>query len=280
MKKRFVTLLTVLCLLVSLAGPVYAAGNTYIFDDEGLLMPDAALRLEQQCALAAEQYGCGIYVVTLSDFTSYGFDARTAAEEIYRGSDFGVGENKNGIMLMLSMAERDYALICYGDIANSVFTDHMQARIAEGFLDDLSVDDWEGGLTDYVENSIYALESFNGTVGESYEGYYEESVYYPETAGSRLGYVLSGFGWAIMLISVIIALVACLIMKNGMKTAKIATYAGEYIPKGGVNLQVRQDVFTHTTRQVIHHERNHSSGGGGGRTSVGGGGFSGRSGKF
>ena len=281
MKKGIVTLSLVLCLLMSLMVPVCAAAGGYVYETTGsLLNSDEAARLEQQCAEAAADYDCGIYIVVLADCTEYAPDPYEAAQVIYRSMDFGVGENKNGIMLMLSMAERDYALICYGDIANSVFTDRVQERIADGFLDDLSVNDWEGGFSDFVSDSAYALAHFDGTIGESYDGYYEDGVYYEETAGNRLWYVLSGYGWAIVLISPVIALVVCLIMKSGMKTAKIATRAGDYIPQGGVELRVRQDVFTHTTRQVIHHERQSSGGGGGGHTSVGSGGFSGRSGKF
>ena len=136
-----------------------------------------------------------------------------------------------------------------------------------------------GGLTDFVENSAEALASFDGAIGESYEGYYEDGVYYEPTFVSRLLYVVSEFGIVIGAVSPVVALAACLIMKAGMKTARKATRAGDYIPKGGVSLSVRQDLFTHTTRQVIHHESNHNSGGGG-HTSVGSGGFSGRSGKF
>lgn len=280
MKKRLMTLLVMLCLLVSLTAPVYAAEHAYVFDIIGLLNVGEAAELEQQCADAAAEYDCGIYVVLLNDFSEYHADPFQAAQVIYRGMDFGVGENKNGIMLMLSLSERDYALICYGDIANSVFTDRMQIAIEDDFLDDFAVNDWEGGLRDYVENSVYALANYNGEIGESYDGYYENGVYYEETALARLRYVVSEFGLAIGGISLVIALAVCLIMKNGMKTARVATLAGEYIPKGGLSLSVRQDVFTHTTRQVIHHERDHGNGGGGGHTSVGSGGFSGRSGKF
>lgn len=280
MKKKMMTLLMTLCLLVILAVPAYAADNAYVFETTGALLDGEEIdRLEQQCVEAAANYGCGIYIVTLYDFSEYHPDPFEAAQVIYRGMDFGVGENKNGIMLMLSLSERDYALICYGDIANSVFTDRMQIAIEDDFLDDFSADDWEGGLTDFVENSVEALAGFDGEIGESYEGYYEDGVYYEPTFGSRLLYVVSEFGIVIAAISLVIALAVCLLMKAGMKTARKAERAEGYIPKGGLDLSVRQDLFTHTTRQVIHHESNQNSGGGG-HTSVGSGGFSGRSGKF
>ncbi|MBQ3010998.1 MAG: TPM domain-containing protein [Oscillospiraceae bacterium] len=282
MKKRFATLLMMLCLLAALAVPAYAADEAYVFETTGVMLDaEGIARLEQQCADAADAYGCGIYIVTLYDFSEYHPDPFEAAQVIYRSMDFGVGENKNGIMLMLSLSERDYALICYGDIANSVFTDRMQIAIEEDFLDNFGANDWDGGLTDFVENSISALAGFDGEIGESYDGYYENGVYYEPTFGSRLVYVVSEYWYIIGAVSLIVALVVCLILKSGMKTARKATHAGNYISENGVKLSVRQDTFTHTTRQVIHHESNNSGGsGGGGRTSVGSSGFSGRSGKF
>lgn len=279
MKKRFVMLLVVLVLLMSMAVPAYAADNTYVFDTIGLLDEYEAAELEQMCA-AATVYDCGIYVVLLNDFSMYHSDPRLAAEELYRQSSFGLGENKNGILLMLSMSERDYALVCYGDLANSVFTDRVQDRIVDDFLDDFGVNNWEGGLSDYVAGCIDALENFDGTIGEVYPGYYEDGVYYEPSIFSDILYTWSEFGFAIVPVSLLIAGLVCIGMKRSMKTARISHTAEAYIPRGGVDLTVREDVFTHTTRRVIHHERDNGSSGGGGGTSIGSSGFSGRSGKF
>lgn len=279
MKKHVLTLLVLLCLLMPMTTYVCAADDGYIFETTGVLLNgDEAAALDRQCADAAAACDCGIYVVVLVDHRAYHEDPLTAAETIYRDMDFGVGENKNGILLMLSMAERDYAMVCYGDIANSVFTDRVQDSIADDFLDDFSVNNWDGGLSDFVSNSAEALASFDGTVGESYPGHYEDGVYEQEPSGPAVLYVLGKFGWMIALGSVAIALGVCLVMKNGMKTARKAVHANQYIPRGGVELRISKDIFTHTTTQVIHHES--PSGGSGGGTSVRSSGFSGRSGKF
>lgn len=283
MKKRVVTLLLLVCLAVCMGLPVYAADNAYIFETTGVLLDGEELfELEQQCAAAADSYGCGIYVVTLNDFSYYHTDPLYAAEEIYRSMDFGIGENRNGILLMLSMSERDYALVAYGDIANSVFTDRMQDRIIDDFLDDFAVNDWEEGLTDFVENSAYALATFDGTVGEAYSGYYEDGEYHDGITFTHTQYLSGMFATVILPVSLVIALVVCLIMKGQMKTNRIAHTAEAYIPAGGVKLKVRSDNFTHTTTQKIIHSSDDDSSGsfGGGHTTVRSSGFSGRSGKF
>lgn len=55
--------------------------------------------------------------------------------------------------------------------------------------------------------------------------------------------------------ALVVALIAVLVMKAGMRTANKATRAGEYIPSGGVHMRVQQDRFTHTTRHVIQHQK-------------------------
>ena len=54
---------------------------------------------------------------------------------------------------MLSMTERDFAMVAYGDIANSVFTDRKQDGIIDDFLDDFAYDDWAGGIADYIRTN-------------------------------------------------------------------------------------------------------------------------------
>lgn len=281
MRKGFAVLLAMLCLLMCLTVSVSAEGTQYIYEETGaLLTEEEILSLEQFCAETAEIYGCGIYVLTLNDYTKYHSDPYEAAEVIYRNKGFGVGENKNGILLMLSMSERDYALVCYGDIGNSVFTDSMQDYIEDAFLEPLAVNDWYGGLATYVYCCARALESFDGNIGEAYPGYYENGEYYVDM-GLRLQYVYRLYAPIIIGISLVIALVVCLIMKSRMKTAKIASRAEGYIPMGGVDLRVLDSEHIRTTRRVIHHgDDDNNSSFGGGHTSVRSSGFSGRSGKF
>ena len=289
--KRVLTLLTVICLLCVLALPVAAQGEGFIYDDAWLLSDAAYAELEQQCMAAAEEYGCGIYVVTLEEFSSYGLDALSAAEAIYTYVGMGIGENKNGIMLLLSMSERDFALVTYGDIANSVFTDHAQDLVIDAFLDDFADDDWEGGLRDYVEICVYGLENFDGVIGEAYEGYYKDGVYYPsarpdESIVDKFVRVWSQVGLFGLGVSFIVAVIICGIQLQNMRTARLAKNANRYFSLRGLDIRLREDELTHTTHRTVIHKKEdndyRSSGGGfsSGSTSVRSSGFSGKSGKF
>ena len=74
----------------------------------------------------SNRYGCGVYVVSLQDYRDYGSysSIRNFSEEFYNHYRLGLGQNRNGILLVLSMAERDYCLIAYGSDAHYAFTDY------------------------------------------------------------------------------------------------------------------------------------------------------------
>lgn len=274
--KKLCSLLVLLCLLLGLTVTVHAADEGYLFDQADLLSDDEEAALEMVLA-QAHTYGCGVYIAAVEDLMDWGaYDAYSAAQNIY--ADMGCAED--GILLMISMADRDYALICHGYLGNAMFDSFAMDDIEDAFLDDLGRNDWLGGFEDYASACISAMDSYDPSApagSDAYQEPYQDVPYVPAGIAQRLAW-MSGGQWLLVLgVPFALALIVCLMMKSGMKTAGIATRAGNYIPKGGVNLTARSDIYTHSTTRVIHHEPPKSSGGGG---IGGGGGFSGRSGKF
>ena len=258
MKKRFVlamVLCIALCLAFGGAALASSAGNSlgYVNDAVGLLSPDEQQELETTAAQLAERYGCGVYVIIVDDYTDYtNGSTRDFAKETYINYDLGVGEDKNGILLVLSISDRDYYLLPKGDIANAAFTDYGQEQLTQEFLDDFRYDNWFAGFRDYMS-----------------------------TAGQYLEAAENGTGVNILFIVVIpclISLAVCGIFAAQMKTARRQTGARGYISHGGVDMRVTQDQFLyHTeTRQHIPDKSDAPSGG----TTVDSQGFSGRGGKF
>ena len=258
MKKRFVlamVLCIALCLAFGGAALASSAGNSlgYVNDAVGLLSLDEQQELETTAAQLAERYGCGVYVIIVDDYTDYtNGSTRDFAKETYINYDLGVGEDKNGILLVLSISDRDYYLLTKGDIANAAFTDYGQEQLTQEFLDDFRYDNWFAGFRDYMS-----------------------------TAGQYLEAAENGTGVNILFIVVIpclISLAVCGIFAAQMKTARRQTGARGYISHGGVDMRVTQDQFLyHTeTRQHIPDKSDAPSGG----TTVDSQGFSGRGGKF
>lgn len=267
MKKR---LLTALCAVVMLlaALPARATGASCVIDRAGLLRTEELDELGRRAQAICDAYQCGLYIVTVEDYWDYGATPFDAACNIYRDWGLGVGEDRDGLILMLSMSDRDFATAVYGPWAHSVFTDDVLRHQEPEFLDDFGDDDWYEGFSDFLTTSEGYLKTVRagGTVDTSRRLLTDRRV-----AAVIVQDLVGG---------AVIALVICLVIKAGMKSVRKNADAGAYAVAGGETLRVRTDQFTHTTqtRRVIQTAR--SSGGGGGSRGFSGGGFSGRSGKF
>lgn len=235
-----------------------------VTDSAGILTADEAASLEASAQALSSQYSCGVYVVTVDDFNTYTTEGvYECATDIYQYYDLGYGESRDGVLLLLSMEDRDYALISHGDFGNTAFTDYGKDVLSEEFLDNFADDDWYGGFSDYLTMAGTMMEAAqNGEpvdVGSDIGSSSSGSVLKSLPAGGFFGCVVS--------------IVTCLGFKNKMKSARKATAAAEYVTPNGVHLIAQEDIFTHTTQTREKIEKK-------GGTSVGSNGFSGKSGKF
>ena len=151
-------------------------------------------------------------------------------------------------------------------------------QLEDGFLDDFRNDDWYGGFCDYIDGCADLLS------GESYTGSDSDYTYSPGhdadvDPGFSAPSLLRNLGIALV-ISCVIALIVCLILKAKMRSVRRQTEARAYVTPAGLHLTRRDDVYTHTTttRRKIERDNDHHSGGGG--SSFSGGGGHGRSGSF
>ena len=244
----------------------------HVTDTAGLLTDGQAADLESRAAQMSQQYGCGTYIVTVDDYEDYtDGSVRQCAEEIFTDYDLGYGDSRDGVLLLMSMAERDYALIAHGDFGNAAFTDYGKDVLTDAFLDDFRYDNWYDGFSDYLDVSgdmMSAARSGNPVDVDNggYDGYDGGS------SGSR---VTVGSVCAIVIIALLVALIVSMALKKKMKSARTQVMAEEYVIPQGVVIDVREDSFSHRTevREVIESK---SKGG----TTVNLGGFSGKSGKF
>ena len=262
--KRLISILAAVFLLALLAIPVSGAQipECCVFDDEGLLSEIEYQTLEDYAREISEQRQCAVYFVTVDDFRNYGDgDIFNVARQIFLASDFGMGEEKDGVMLLLSMADRDYSLIVHG-FGETALTDYGREYICEHFLDDFADDDWFHGVFDYLAYTDDLLsQAREGRVYDRYNG------------------ITGGVLWVWSLIlGVVISLVVCLIQRAMMrKKVREQTDALGYV-QGEVHITRRRDVYSHTTevRRKIEKKDSGSSG----SHSHSSDGFSGTSGKF
>lgn len=262
--KRMLSLLTAVFLLALLGIPVSAARTpeSCVFDTAGLLTDEEYWTLEDYAQEISEQRQCAVYFVTVDDFRNYGDgDIFNVARQIFLDNDFGMGEGKDGVMLILSMAERDYRLLAHG-FGDTALTDYGKDYISEEFLDNFADNDWYGGCLDY-------LACTDELLSQAREG----KIY------DRYNWITGGVLWVWSLIlGVVISLIVCTVQRAMMrKKVHEQTGALGYV-QGDVHITRKRDVYSHTTevRRKIEKKDSGSSG----SHSHSSDGFSGTSGKF
>lgn len=262
MKRRIFFLLLTFMALFSLVVSAGAAEQTgaqlnYVTDAAGLFSEGENAQLEKMAETVSKKYGVGVYAVTVEDFRYYNSDGvYKATYTIYHNYTMGEGPDRDGIMLLISMDDRDWAMFCYGERCEYAFNSYGQEKLEKVFLDNFGENDWYGGFYDYIKECNSYLEK--AAAGKPVRA----SMFIP---------ILIVIGLSLLVSMVIVAVV----WEKMNSVAKKAT-ANVYISKE-LQLTEKTDSFTHktTSRQKI--ERSSSSGG---SQSESGGGGSGRSGKF
>lgn len=291
MRKRLLSLLLVLLLFALWPAAALAEGEAeqsfpYVLDNAGLLSDSERGALEQKAAALSEQHGCSLYVVTVPDFTQYNSDVYEAAKGIFNYYGLGWGEGHDGVILLISMAEHDYAFAGHGDKGETICGYESSWLIEEDFLNGLRKSDWYGAFSDYFDacgKQLTKLEKGEditqganiivGPDGQEYHSYNAPGASRGMPTGAKLAIVIVA--------PLLIALTVCSSFKAQMKTAKAKTEADDYIVPRSMDLRVKEDIFTHRTESRTRIESDSGSrGGGGGSSFHSGGGFSGRSGKF
>ena len=237
----------------------------YIFDEYDLLTYDEIMHLDDMAREVIQRHDCGVYVMIVDDYTRYGSgDVIDVAGQLYDRYDLGEGDRRSGVMLLLSMDERDYAIYVMG-AGEDAMGSYVRDMLAERFKDDFADNNWSAGLEDYIRGCDEFL-----TPDE------QDGSFYEEDSG---GEVDSGGIIISIVVGCLVALIVCLILKGKMNTAVKAVQADEYVVPGGIAITNRWDCYTHTTTTVrtIEDETSSSSSDSSHSTSSGG---SGSSGKF
>ena len=278
MKKLLISLLLSLALLFSLGAAVYGEARLdYVTDGAGLLTEAEVQDLQSRAARISEQYGFGVYIVVVDDYTKYAKGSiENFAETVFDSYGLGYGSSGDGVLLAMSMNDRDYDIYAHGDFGNYAFTDYGKSQLAESFLDNFRSNDWAGGFRDFIETSADMLEKAKN--GQPVDTWIPDPQ--PEhKPGLNPIKLLASLG------------VGCMIgggavggMKRQMKTAVKQTRAENYISHGGVELRRQSDDFVNrsvTQQRIPRTPANRPSGGHYGGTTISGShGGSHHSGKF
>ncbi len=260
MKKRLTSflLLLVLCLLLALPAAADSKRDLdLVCDTCGLLTEEQAGELNARAEEYSREYACDIIVIVVPDTDFY--DVETFTEGVYHKYNFGWGTDRSGVILLLSMEERDYDLAAYG-YGNTAFTDFGKQQLMKDVKSYLKKNDWYGGFSKYLDLCADYLR-------RAREGKPVDRGFFRLSAPVIIWALVAGL---------IFALIVTAVLKARMKSAVLQTKADNYL-SGDLRLDYEDDRFL--KKDVVRVRRNEGSGGHGG-TSVRSSGFSHHSGKF
>lgn len=270
MKKRVFSLLMALLIIMSLSVTAFADGGyegSYVIDKAGILTEEQANSLEAMAAESSESSGCGIYLVIVDDYRQYtgeSFDG-DAAEKIYEDRSFGLGDDKSGIMLMMSMDDRHMYLLSHG-LGSIALSDSENEDLRDDIKKYFKDDEWYQGFCEYIKKAagnVY-LDSSRSSDHE-----YDSPIFRSYKLKSRL----LGIG-VCLVIGLVAAFAVVMVLRAQLRSVAKETDAGRYADKGGLNLSRHYDRFTHRSRSRVYDppakSNNSSSSGSSGGYSGGG----------
>ena len=267
--KKFLALILSLFVLIPL--PVYASTSLpRIIDHADLLTTDEEVYLEEKAQRLSAAYAMDVVILTVDSLG--GTNSEEYADDYFDENGYGIGDDYSGVLFLLSMEYRDWAISTCGE-AIYALTDYSVQQVFYETAEYLSENRYFEAFNAYLD----ALEPYfsayrrgkpiDGNIG-NYDG---PGVFIPGTADDIIYYdeqVQRNFGWYLkkfllsLLIGVIMAGIALLIMRSKMNTAKAQRDAGSYVSDGAAKIIGHRDIFLYSNVKKTRKEQSNSSGGG------------------
>ena len=215
-----------------------------LVDNANLLTDSQEQALLARLDETSQKWSCNIALLTVDDHDG---DIQAYADDYFDYNGFGTDYNDSGILFMLSMYDREWAISTSGSAINT-FTDYGQAYMVNAMTDDLRSGDYNGAFTTYVKECDKLLEE--ASKGTPYDVYSKPI----RTASDYMS-----FGLYSVIIGLLLGLAPILKMKSDLRTVKMKPGAGGY-QAGSPTLRVCEDRFINKTlhRTPISHDNNSS----------------------
>ncbi len=283
--KRLPVLLLALALLFAFSVCAAASGEIpaerqkpLLVDDADLLSPDEEAALLPLLEEKSAAVGADIAVVTVND--TDGQDVENFAYDYYDYNGYGQGEDNDGVLLLISMAERDYWIVTTGYCIEAI-TDYGLEKIQNDFLPSLSYGNYIDAFRTFAadcetliaaarQGNVYDLYHSEDDPENTYGGYYNDaSNYYDGESYLPQNYHPFNVGANALLalvIGFVLALITVLSMKGKLQTVRRRYEASNYVVPGSLALRTNDDRFLYSTvsqTAIPQHTEDHSSHGGG-----------------
>lgn len=219
-----------------------------LVDDAGLLSQDEGEHLLTQLDEISERQQFDVVIVTVNSLK--GQYAETLADDFYDYNGYGLGDEHDGILFLISMEEREWAISTTG-FGIRAFTDAGQEYIIKQIQSDLSNGNYYDAFTGFAKWS-------DDFITQAKEGKPYDRGHLPVTASNIIFCVAAGLfaGFALALLRV-------WMMKWQMRTVYHQAAASNYLVDGSCRMRDSSERLVRKTVNRIHIQKTESSDSGG-----------------
>jgi uncharacterized protein len=254
-------LLTALCLAVTAS-----AERTLplVVDDADILTVGEENLLLAKLEALSQDLSCEIAVVTVSSLD--GKHVQDYADDFYDDNGYGYGSGDDGVLLLLSMSEREWAITTYGT-AMYALSDAALYYIEDQMLPALSRGDYDEGFLTFAEGCARYVRHYL-TPNESDKDdpwiSYVEDPDFGDDYGYGESFDVKGTLLVAVGIGIAVAFIVVSAMKSQLTSVRSRHEANAYIRTDGLRLTASRDVFLY--RNVTRIRRDTDNHGGGARS--------------
>ncbi len=261
MKKQFGILLFSLILIVFMTTAISAVSMPRLVDGADLLTDSEEITLLSMLDEISERQMLDVVIVTTN--TLEGKSPMAYADDFYDDYGYGFGASYDGVLLLVSMEDRDWWISTYG-YGITAFTDYGIDCLSERFLSDLGYGYYADAFTTFAEGcDEYITMARNGK---------------PFDIGAE-PFDASGA----LMIAVVIGLIASFIvtssMKGQLKSVRQQS-AGSYLKQDSMRITDSRDLYLYRNVSRVRRQTESSGGGSSTHTSSSGRSHGGGGGKF
>ena len=243
--KLSVLLAVIFAILLSITVFAGSEPMPLVMDEADILTEDEEEKLQGRLEDISRRAKCHVVVLTVESVGSS--DVWDYAKGYFHTCGYGWGEDKSGILVLLSMEGRDYAIYTYGK----------------------AWEEFDGDALDELEDEM--LPHFGKNK------YYKGFLAYADVCEDTLIYSFDIFTNLLiaLVLGAVIAFIVLATMKAKLKTVRPQRAASNYVRHGSFNLTKHFDIYLYRNITRVRRANESSSSSRGGSRSSGGG----RSGK-
>ncbi|MGN0459689.1 MAG: TPM domain-containing protein [Ruminococcus sp.] len=235
MRRKLLTILFACVICFSAVISVSADDNSLslirLVDEADLLTDSQEATLLTQLDKISEKHQMDVMVVTVASLE--GYTPQEFADNIFDYCGYGIGDNNDGLLLLVSIEDNDWHISTSG-YAITAFTDAGIEYMSEKFVPYLSDGEYDKAFSTYAQLCDEFITQ--AKTGEPYDS-------------GNLPKEPFNIGFSIIIalgIGLVFALIVVFSMKRKMKSVRFQPAASDYVKSGSMNITESRDLFLYS----------------------------------